>query len=149
MNEPLVYECDQAEFMERAKRSHALHDQLREGKVDDAQAWADAMKSLLSEVTLPPLVIGVRYRVRILKGDFEFRHAHGTTADGREIGLDIPMVTETSMAELEGRYGGRAPKGGPYGGLHLFDIGDQRASWAAIADTDVLRLEEVRGGSNG
>jgi len=137
---PLIYEADPAEFMDRAKRSHALHAELRSGiGIADAQAWAAAMRAILAEVALPSLVVGVRYRLRVLRGEFVMKHAHGRTAEGELVGMDVPILTDTDLVEIEGVYGGRAPRGGPYANLHLFEMGGR---WAAIADTDVLRLEE-------
>lgn len=140
--EPLRYEVDGEEFLDRMRRTRALNDELqRAGHTIDVQTWAARMKAILREVDQIPLVIGVRYRMVTFGGSLEVRHRHYRGDDGEVHGLDVPSIADAGMVEVEGVYLGRHPDG-PWRGLIALDLGGGQTT--AIADTDVLRCEEIR-----
>lgn len=141
MTDPLVYEVEGTVFLDRMRRSRAMQDELTaKGVSIDVADWARRMKAILREVDPIPLVIGVRYRMRAFGGPLAFEHRHYQDEAGAIHGLDLPSMADAGIIEIEGVYLGRHGPG-PFQGLIGLDVG---GAATAIADTDVLRCEEIR-----
>lgn len=140
MAERFLYEADRDAFLDRVRRTREHLARLTSGESIDVERWSDEMRALNREVEpLAGLALGVRYRVRTVGGPLRARPLHVKGAAGEVVGLDLPEVGHYEFVEFEGIYRGRGPAG-PWVGLLIFVVAGQ---YAALADSDVLRCEEV------
>lgn len=146
MTEPLVYAVDGRTYLDRQNRARAMIDELHRGDSVDTADWSRRMGALHLEVEPLDLVVGARYRVRLLAGPPETHHHHGRDPETGELyGIDLPAVGEVDYTELEGIFVGRMPDPPyPQGGIRGSIILDVAGMAAVFADVDVLRLEEIR-----
>lgn len=134
-----IHEVPAAEFLDRQARMRTALAELAPGNRVDTVALTERIRALLREVAPLRLIPGMRYRFRTLGGRPEVKHLHGVSETGAAVDLDVLQVPGPEWLEREGVYRGRAHDG-PFRGLLLFEVA---CEIAALADIDVLRLEEV------
>lgn len=140
MPEPLRYEVDGATYLERQNRAAAQLAILEGREPFDPTEWANGFAAICREVDELPLVIGVRYRIRLLGGIPTNAHHRYQDGAGAVHAVDFPVVREPEYLEFEGTYTGRVRTNFGTSSI-LLDVDDKTA---VIADIDVLRLEEIR-----
>ncbi len=142
MTDSLVYEVDGPTYLDRQNRTKAHIALLSTpGTKVDVEEWGRALAALQGEVDPLPLVVGVRYRIRMLGGEPAAVHRHYRDDAGAVHGIDFPYVAVPEYVELEGIFLER--RAGPLEtGMILFDVAGR--GLAMLADMDVLRLEEIR-----
>lgn len=143
----LHYRAEGREFLDRRRRATEIMDRIVGGKTFDGREVARDWSALMREIPEIPFEEGRRYRLRVVAGAAEVKHAHleelvGEEA-GRVIGVDLPMAIEGTVEfrELEVVFVGRVARL-PTGGsstLWLLDDGET----ALLGDVDVLEADEV------
>lgn len=138
----VIYEVDGAVYLDRVRRAKTLNDELLGGGSVDVVEWSGRMRAVLAEVERIPLVIGVRYRLKVFGGPLVLKHKHVVDADDGSFvkGVDVPDMATMEFVEIEGVYLGRHPDG-PWRGLIALDIGGRTT---ALGDVDVQRVTEIR-----
>ena len=140
--EPFRYRVDGAEYLERQNRVKAILAELEQPGGINVADWTARFGAVTSEVPEIPLVVGVRYRLKMLGGRNVPVHRHFADEEGTIHGLDLPSVPDPEYLELEGVFLGRRPAPAP-GQTRpiLLEIADRLAM---LTDSDVLELEEIR-----
>lgn len=134
---PPVHEIPEAEYLERQDRMLAARG------VTTGTLEPEKIRAILAEVSPLELLPGRRYRIRTFGGAPKPHHVHVRDEAGQEYGLTYPDVPleEAGWIEFEAIYLRRGVQAdGPYVNLLIFRVG---AQFAALADMDVQRLEEV------
>lgn len=133
MPEP-IYQADPAEYLDRQRRMLRARGKV-DGRMDPA-----AIAAILREVPPIAMRVGRRYRFRVLGGAPVAAELHGVeVGTGREIRAPSVEVPEPEWIEAVGLYLGRGV--GPWAHSHVFRLDD--ANLAALADMDILRLEDA------
>lgn len=136
---PFLFEADGPVYLERQNRLSAKMKELEAPDGLDVMAWAKGVAAIQREVDELPLVIGVRYRVKLLGGKMGVSHRHFVDEHDHEIAVDIPVVLDPEYVEFEGRFARRDRTAFGTSAI-LFDVGG--GQHAMIGDCDVLRIEE-------
>lgn len=127
----------EAEYLDRLDRMLAARG-VTSGTMD-----LDEIQRILAEVAPLELLPGRRYQIRTYGGAPEPHHIHLRDETGQEFALDYPDVPvgKAAWTEFEATFERRGTEAdGPYRNLLIFRVG---AQFAALADMDVQRLEEV------
>jgi hypothetical protein len=138
---PLVYEADPEAFLDRQNRLRAHIGLFAESSSLEVVEWTAGLVAIQREVDPLPLVVGVRYRIRLLFVDQSVKHRHAVLEDGAVVGLDVPVLLGGSYQEWEGVFLGRRPMPSGAADLLIFDVAGRAIG---LGDVDILRLEEIR-----
>lgn len=138
---PLLFEEDPEVYLDRQNRIKRTLDELTSKKGIVVADWTARMKALQEEVPPVPLVVGVRYRVRLLGGELVTKHRHFRGDQGEELAVDLPGVDRPEFQEIEGIFRGRQSFHSMAGAAIILDVGGVAAMFH---DADILRLEEMR-----